>query len=176
MSRFLVLACALALVSLSACDTGDGIPRGVEIYQIVIEDTPLFQPNGDRWDGGVIPSGPDVYFLMVDRSGNILLNTDDEELNRDVNGDGIGNYSDVGGPDFPLVWDLEPDYYLPGFERSFEIIVKDDDTPLSTDDEIEFTESFSFRSDDARVNEDTDLVVQSPSGETTVRIRYRLVD
>jgi hypothetical protein len=175
MPRSLSLLCALALVSLSACDTGDGIPRGVEIYQIVVEDTPLFQPNGERWDGGLIPSGPDVYFLLIDRCGNILLNTDDEELNRDVNGSGIGNYTDVGGPDFPLVWDLEPDFYLPGFDRSFEIVVKDDD-PTTTDDEIEFTEQFRFNSDDAPVNRDTDLVVQSPSGETTVRIRYRVVD
>ena len=175
MPRVLLLICTVALVSLSACDTGDGIPRGVEIYQIVIEDTPLFRPDGERWDGGVIPSGPDVYFLMVDRSGNILLNTDDEELNRDVSGDGIGNYTDVGGPDFPLVWDLDPEFYLPGFDRSFEIIIKDDD-PTTTDDEIEFTESFAFRSDDGRINEDTDLVVRSPSGETTVRIRYRVVD
>lgn len=175
MVRFLLPLCAASVVLLSACDTGDGIPRGVEIYQVAIEDTPLFRQNGERWDGGLIPSGPDVYFLLVDRSGNILLNTDDEELNRDVNGDGIGNYTDVGGPDFPLVWDLEPDYYLPGFDRTFEIIVKDDD-PTSTDDEIEFTEAFAFRSDDAPVNVDTDLVVRSPSGETTVRIRYRLVD
>jgi len=175
MARFPLLLGAIALVTLSACDTGDGIPRGVEIYQVVIEDTPLFQPNGERWDGGLIPSGPDVYFLLVDRSGNILLNTDDEELNRDVSGDGVGNYTDIGGPDFPLVWDLEPDFYLPGFDRSFEIIVKDDD-PTTTDDEIEFTEAFTFRSDDGRVNEDTDLVVRSPSGDTTVRIRYRVVD
>ena len=175
MSRRSLLICLVSLVSFSACDTGDGIPRGVEIYQIAIEDTPLFQPDGERWDGGVIPSGPDVYFLLVDRSGNILLNTDDEELNRDVNGSGVGNYMDVGGPDFPLVWDLEPAFYLPGFDRSFEIIVKDDD-PTTTDDEIDFTEQFQFYSDDARVNQDTDLVVRSPSGDTTVRIRYRLVD
>lgn len=175
MSRLFLLGCAFSLVSLTACDTGDGIPRGVEIYQVVIEDTPLFQPNGERWDGGIIPSGPDVYFLLVDRSGNILLNTDDEELNRDVSGDGIGNYTDIGGPDFPLVWDLEPDYYLPGFDRAYEIIVMDDD-PTTADDEMEFTESFMFRSDDGLVNEDTDQVVRSPSGETTVRIRYRVVD
>ena len=88
---------------------------------------------------------------------------------------GIGNYSDIGGPDFPLVWDLEPDFYLPGFDRSFEIVVKDDDATTS-DDEIEFTESFTFDSGDARLNEDTNLVVRSPSGETTIRIRYRIVD
>lgn len=175
MVRLLLPICLLALATLSACDTGDGIPRGVEIYQIVIEDTPLFQPNGERWDGGVIPSGPDVYFLLVDRNGNILLNTDDEELNREPGGDGIGNYTDVGSPDFPLVWDLDPPFYLPGFDRSLEIIVKDDD-PTTTDDEIEFTETFTFRSDDAPVDVDTDLVLRSPSGETTVRIRYRVVD
>ncbi|GAB5534586.1 MAG: hypothetical protein Rubg2KO_08350 [Rubricoccaceae bacterium] len=175
MSRLLLPFCALAFLSLSACDTGDGIPRGVEIYQVVIEDTPLFQPNGERWDGGIIPSGPDVYFLLVDRSGNILLNTDDEEFNRDVSGDGVGNYTDIGGPDFPLVWDLEPDFYLPGFDRSFEIVVVDDD-PTTADDEMDFTEAFTFRSDDAPVDVDTDLVLRSPSGDTTVRIRYRVVD
>lgn len=164
--------CALALASLTACDSGDGVPRGVEIYQIAVEDAPLFRPDGERWDGGVIPSGPDVYVLLVDRSGNILLNTDDEEINRDG---GVGNYVDVGGPDFPLVWDLEPELYLPGLDRAFEIVVKDDD-PTTTDDEIDLTDRFSF--DDGRlpVGRDADLVVQSASGDTTVRVRYRLVD
>ena len=175
MPRAFSLLLALSAFGLAACDSGDGLPRGVEIRQITIEDAPLFRPDGERWDGGLIPSGPDLYVRLLDARGNVLLDTDDEELNREPGGDGIGNYTDVGGDDFPLVWDIDPSFYLPGLDRVFEIEVRDDD-PTSSDDVVEFTERFTFDGGDGRVGVDDDIRLRSASGETSVRIRFRLVD
>ena len=175
MARALPFLLALSALGLAACDSGDGIPRGVEVRQITIEDAPLFRPDGERWDGGLVPSGPDLYVRLVDARGNVLLDTDDEELNREPGGDGVGNYTDVGGDDFPLVWDLDPAFYLPGLDRVFEIEVWDDD-PTTSDDVVDVTGRFTFSGGDGRVDVDDDIVLQSVSGETSVRVRFRLVD
>lgn len=117
--RRLAFLAALVLV-VPGCDSSlgvDDIRRGF-VYELVLEDIPLVQPDGDDWDGGVTSPRPDVYLSLETRGGLILAET--------------VPLANVGDRDLPVV------YSIPGVEIGVdeEIVIAAYDDDGLLDDEF----------------------------------------
>jgi hypothetical protein len=185
MLRPAALALAAAL-TLTACDSqADRPPSRAFLVGVQIEDAPLFDVNGDRWDGGVFPSGPDIYFRVYfadqDFAGadfnNDLLNARDDASFVIPQGSVEPWFSDVEGIDFPLVWAVDGGFELRRLSDELRIVVTDYD-PTSGDDVMIATEPFTlgeFAPALADGREDTILLRGVGAFEDEVAVRLRVV-
>ena len=128
-----LLAITFGAILFVGCDSNDnnddGPPNRVTITEVVINEFPD-RNEGERWDGGVIPSNADVYFL--------LRNADNDNVLIDTDGD---NFQDVEIGDAPLAWDT--DYRTTDFRRPLYIELYDED-PTNEDDFMGDTEDFNL--------------------------------
>ena len=155
--RYTLLA-ALVL-AVSACDSGsnnDTVRRGF-VTQISIIDAPLFKDNGDRWDGGIIPSGPDIFLEIEGTNGVTLLSTRDIT---DADGSSVGVLEDAEAVDFPFTFVFPdiPDTEFDDLNRVLRVELRDAD-PTGSENML-FTESFTL---DA-------FAPTSPGGSSNVRV------
>lgn len=164
-SRFALLL-LVASLTLSACDSGMPNPndiRRVFITQISIDDAPLFQPDGERWDGGILPSGPDLYVELVNDDTGTLVESYDG-----------ADFSDVDTQDFPLIYDLGtvdfPEIEFTRFSTSLAFDVYDED-PTTEDDYIGSTEAFNLQD---LIDSGLPNFVRLESADGEIQISFRL--
>lgn len=70
------LAPLLALLVVAGCDTLSlNDVRGAAVFELVLEDVPARQPDGDDWDGGITSPDPDVYLVLETQGGEVLAET-----------------------------------------------------------------------------------------------------
>ena len=156
-----LLALFLLLVTAAGCDSGglraDDVRRAF-IYELVLEDFPARQADGDDWDSGVTQPEPDVYLVLETEGGFVLAETDP--------------FANLEGRDLPIVYgipevevDLDEDLYL---------VAYDDDGLL--DDEF-MDEIGPFRMRDFLTSSlDESARLFSDDGVTEVRLRFEWDD
>lgn len=162
----LVLGVAL---SVSACDSGRDDPvRRAFITQITIVDTPVFRDNGDRWDGGAFPSGPDIFVEVEGTSGVELLSSRNLV---DAEGNSVGTFSNAEARDFPVTF-VFPDVRETEFNdlnRLLRVELRDSDVTGS--ESMAFTDQFTlaeFAPTSAGVT--TNFRVESADRQTLIQI------
>lgn len=150
--RFSLLL-ALPLV-FAACDSlnpdAEDVRRGF-IERVVVTELPSTQPDGGAWDSG---NNPDVYFrlLGVNDSPDLINGEEDGvvALGDDSPDDGIFGGVDVEGSDNDLPLDYRLDNPLVAqseidvLDRTLRLEVKDDDSPLGTDQRMGISEPFTL--------------------------------
>lgn len=70
--RFVFVA---ALVALSGCDLAGGPdPVGAAVVtEVTVLSAPLREPDGHRWDGGLIPSDADLFIVIAREVGGNMV-------------------------------------------------------------------------------------------------------
>lgn len=137
----LLLVLGVAL-SVSACDSNrDERVRRAYITQISIIDAPLFKPNGDRWDGGILPSGPDIFVEVEGASGVELLSSRDIV---DADGGSVGVLQDAEASSFPatFVFPNVRETEFNDLNRVLRVELRDADATGS--ESMLFTDQFTF--------------------------------
>lgn len=173
----------LVLLAVVGCDTTtDRVPSRAMLIGIDLEDAPLRQLDGSRWDGEA-GGGPELYVRLYDDrdvpsrdacSGNRdLLNPRDNTSLYPLTGE-TPWYDDVETRDFPLSWVLDGGFDLRGLDDPLVIVVCDYD-PTTADDEVALTTVFSLR-DQAPATADgfEDAIVLEGAGADRDRVLVRL--
>lgn len=163
-------ALAALILTVSACDSGrdDDVVRRGFVTQISIIDAPLFKDNGDRWDGGVIPSGPDIFLEIESTSGVTLLSTRDIT---DADGSSVGVLQDADETSFPFtfVFPDVPDTEFDDLNRVLLVELRDADVTGS--ENMLFTESFTLDEfAPTRPGGTSNIRVESADGTALVQI------
>ena len=131
MRRALPLSALAALLALSACDSGKaGPPTSARIVQVVIDDVPLTDPNGDSWDGG---GGPEVYFRLFDDAIDYKTSPDDARLDARADGNVFAvnspddSYPDATTASFPMQWNVDPGHVVRNLSSPLYLAAFDED-------------------------------------------------
>ena len=85
-----LLVCTVALV-LSGCElVGGPDPVGAAVVtEVTVLSAPLRQPDGDRWDGGLLPSDAELYIVVGREAGATPL----VSTRNTLNGGGLLDYA-----------------------------------------------------------------------------------
>ena len=167
-ARTLLLgALAAGLFSLGACDSSplsaDEVRRA-EIDRISVEDIPFRNPEGGSWDGFPESPDPDVYVTLEALDGQVLLETE-----------AVGA---VISRDLPIEFSIVPGYDVRSLGRDLVVAIWDEDG-TTDDDLMDETEAFSFQEflpSRGEVDRSFSIVLRSPNGPGTVRLRGRWLD
>ena len=169
MTFFRTAALVGLVLTASACDSGrDDVVRRAFVTQISIIDAPLFRENGDRWDGGAFPSGPDIFLEIEGTSGVTLLSTRDLT---DIDGNTVGVLEDAEATSFPFtfVFPDVPETEFNDLNRVLVVELRDADPDGSQS--MLFTESFTLDEfAPTRAGGSTNFRVESADGSALVQI------
>ena len=121
-----------ALLALPACDSGEeaGPPTSARIVQVVIDDVPLTDPNGDSWDGS---GGPEVYFRLYDDAIDYKTAPDDDRLSARADGNVFAvnsnddSYPDATTASFPMQWNVDPGHVVRNLSSPLYLAAFDED-------------------------------------------------
>lgn len=171
---------------MTGCDVaGDRVPTRATLISIDIEDAPLRQLDGSRWDGDV-GGGPELYVRLYDErdlpardacaGSRDLINPRDDVSMRPRFSD-TPWYDDVESGDFPLEWDVDGGFALPRLTDPLLVVLCDYD-PTTVDDEVAITTTFALADRaPSQVDgvEDTILVEGAGPDRDRVLVRLRVV-
>ena len=169
MTFFRTAALVGLVLTASACDSGrDDVVRRAFVTQISIIDAPLFRENGDRWDGGPLPSGPDIFLEIEGTSGVTLLSTRDLT---DIDGNTVGVLQDADAVSFPFTF-VFPDVPETEFNDLNRVLVVElRDADVTGSESMLFTESFTFDAfAPTRAGGTSNVLLQSDDGAAIVQI------
>lgn len=149
------------LVFVAGCDSvglrADDVRRGL-VYELVLEDSPATQPDGNDWDSGITQPNPDIYLVIETADGRVIAET--EPL------------ANVDPRDLPVIYPV-PSVEI-GLDEEIFIVAFDDDGLLADEfmDEIGPVFLRDYLTDDL----DESFRVFGESGEIEVRMRVEWDD